>query len=215
MLGLRDYVNKPVSRRAARASGGIDSALTLAVAVERSARRPGSVLFASRRDSRPSTPGRCRGERGGWACSSIRFRSSRSSKPWNVRWRRPSPAAIATSPKRTFSPRARVCCSGRLETSSARCCSRPATSPRCRSARHAVRRHARWLLGAEDLYKTEVYALAAWRNRCVPDGALARQGSHPESVMNKAPTAEHLAESERSGLAARYADLDAMLTRLV
>src|SRR5262249_51284019 len=43
----------------------------------------------------------------------------------------------------------------------------------------------------KDLYKTEVYALAAWRNRCVPEGALGPSGEVvPQNVMTKAPTAE-------------------------
>ena len=35
----------------------------------------------------------------------------------------------------------------------------------------------------KDLYKTEVYALADWRNRCVPEGALGpgRRGRFRES----------------------------------
>ena len=44
----------------------------------------------------------------------------------------------------------------------------------------------------KDIYKTEVYALARWRNEQVADGAL-RPGvaaSIPESSITKAPTAE-------------------------
>ena len=43
----------------------------------------------------------------------------------------------------------------------------------------------------KDLYKTEVYELAAWRNRCVPDGSMApHRDVVPVNVMTKAPTAE-------------------------
>jgi NAD+ synthase len=43
----------------------------------------------------------------------------------------------------------------------------------------------------KDVYKTEVYALARWRNAHVPDGALGPAGRViPESSIVKAPTAE-------------------------
>src|SRR5204862_5491295 len=43
----------------------------------------------------------------------------------------------------------------------------------------------------KDLYKTEVYALAEWRNRCRPAGALGPPGEVvPRNVLTKAPTAE-------------------------
>src|SRR5439155_10456830 len=43
----------------------------------------------------------------------------------------------------------------------------------------------------KDQYKTDVYALAAWRNRCIPEGALGPSGEVvPARVMSKAPTAE-------------------------
>ena len=43
----------------------------------------------------------------------------------------------------------------------------------------------------KDIYKTEVYALARWRNAQVPDeGALAAADVIPESSITKAPTAE-------------------------
>jgi NAD+ synthase len=68
----------------------------------------------------------------------------------------------------------------------------------------------------KDLYKTEVYALAAWRNRCVPDGALGPQGEViPESVMTKAPTAELRPNQKDQDSLPEYADLDAILTGLV
>ena len=45
----------------------------------------------------------------------------------------------------------------------------------------------------KDLYKTEVYALAEWRNRCVPEGALGPSGEVvPRNVLTKAPTAERI-----------------------
>jgi NAD+ synthase len=68
----------------------------------------------------------------------------------------------------------------------------------------------------KDLYKTEVYALAAWRNRCVPDGALGPGVEVvPESVMTKAPTAELRPNQKDQDSLPEYAALDAMLKGLV
>jgi NAD+ synthase len=68
----------------------------------------------------------------------------------------------------------------------------------------------------KDLYKTEVYELAAWRNRCLPDGALGPAGEViPSSVLTKAPTAELRPNQKDQDSLPEYADLDAMLTGLV
>jgi NAD+ synthase len=68
----------------------------------------------------------------------------------------------------------------------------------------------------KDLYKTEVYALAAWRNQCVPDGALGPAGEViPAAVLTKAPTAELRPNQKDQDSLPEYADLDAMLTGLV
>jgi NAD+ synthase len=68
----------------------------------------------------------------------------------------------------------------------------------------------------KDLYKTEVYALAAWRNRCVPEGALGPSGEVvPENVMTKAPTAELRPNQKDQDSLPEYAELDAMLNGLV
>jgi NAD+ synthase len=68
----------------------------------------------------------------------------------------------------------------------------------------------------KDLYKTEVYALAAWRNRCVPEGGLGPSGEViPEAVMTKAPTAELRPNQTDQDSLPEYADLDAMLTGLI
>ncbi|MFQ5534396.1 MAG: NAD+ synthase [Sphingomonadales bacterium] len=43
----------------------------------------------------------------------------------------------------------------------------------------------------KDVYKTTVYELADWRNRNLPEGALGPQGPViPENILTKAPTAE-------------------------
>jgi NAD+ synthase len=68
----------------------------------------------------------------------------------------------------------------------------------------------------KDQYKTQVYRLAAWRNRCVPEGALGPAGEVvPERVMTKAPTAELRPNQRDQDSLPEYADLDAMLHGLV
>jgi NAD+ synthase len=68
----------------------------------------------------------------------------------------------------------------------------------------------------KDLYKTEVYRLAAWRNRCVPEGALGPAGEVvPARVMTKAPTAELRPNQKDQDSLPEYAELDAMLHGLV
>jgi NAD+ synthase len=68
----------------------------------------------------------------------------------------------------------------------------------------------------KDLYKTEVYALAAWRNTCVPEGGLGPAGEViPQSVMTKPPTAELRPNQTDQDSLPPYAELDAILTRLV
>src|SRR5439155_10049030 len=64
----------------------------------------------------------------------------------------------------------------------------------------------------KDLYKTEVYALAEWRNVCVPDGALGSAGEViPASVMTKAPTAELRPNQRDQDSLPEYVDLHGML----
>jgi NAD+ synthase len=68
----------------------------------------------------------------------------------------------------------------------------------------------------KDLYKTEVYALAEWRNRCVPAGALGPATDVvPPNVLTKAPTAELRADQKDQDTLPEYAELDAMLDGLV
>jgi NAD+ synthase len=68
----------------------------------------------------------------------------------------------------------------------------------------------------KDQYKMQVYRLAAWRNRCVPEGALGPAGEViPPRVMTKAPTAELRPNQTDQDTLPEYADLDAMLHGLV
>jgi NAD+ synthase len=68
----------------------------------------------------------------------------------------------------------------------------------------------------KDLYKTEVYALARWRNEHRPEGAL---GPHavviPERILTKAPTAELRANQTDQDSLPPYDELDDILVSLV
>jgi NAD+ synthase len=68
----------------------------------------------------------------------------------------------------------------------------------------------------KDIYKTEVYALASWRNEHRPPGALGPAGRViPESSITKAPTAELRPNQTDQETLPPYEELDAILTGLV
>jgi NAD+ synthase len=68
----------------------------------------------------------------------------------------------------------------------------------------------------KDVYKTEVYALAAWRNAHHPNGVRGPAGrTIPESSIVKAPTAELRPNQTDQDSLPPYAELDAILTQLV
>ena len=68
----------------------------------------------------------------------------------------------------------------------------------------------------KDVYKTEVYALAHWRNAHHPVGALGPEGLViPESSITKAPTAELRPNQTDQDSLPPYAELDAILTGLI
>jgi NAD+ synthase len=68
----------------------------------------------------------------------------------------------------------------------------------------------------KDIYKTEVYALARWRNEHRPDGAAGPAGRViPESSITKAPTAELRPNQTDQDSLPPYHELDAILTALV
>jgi NAD+ synthase len=68
----------------------------------------------------------------------------------------------------------------------------------------------------KDVYKTEVYALARWRNEHVPVGALGPEGRViPESSIVKAPTAELRPNQTDQDSLPPYDVLDAILNGLV
>jgi NAD+ synthase len=68
----------------------------------------------------------------------------------------------------------------------------------------------------KDIYKTEVYALARWRNQNRPAGAFGPDGrATPESSIAKAPTAELRPNQTDQDSLPPYEELDAILTGLV
>jgi NAD+ synthase len=68
----------------------------------------------------------------------------------------------------------------------------------------------------KDIYKTEVYALAQWRNRNVIDGGLGPRGRViPESSLTKAPTAELRPNQTDQDSLPPYDVLDAILNGLI
>lgn len=68
----------------------------------------------------------------------------------------------------------------------------------------------------KDLYKTEVYRLAHWRNGNVPHGGKGPAGFViPERILTKAPTAELRENQTDQDSLPPYAELDAILTALV
>jgi NAD+ synthase len=68
----------------------------------------------------------------------------------------------------------------------------------------------------KDLYKTQVYALARYRNRARPKGCLGPQGIViPENVLTKAPTAELKPGQRDQDTLPPYEVLDDILTCLV
>jgi NAD+ synthase len=68
----------------------------------------------------------------------------------------------------------------------------------------------------KDIYKTEVYALSRWRNEQRPSGALGPAGRViPESSLVKAPTAELRPNQTDQDSLPPYEELDAILLGLV
>ena len=68
----------------------------------------------------------------------------------------------------------------------------------------------------KDIYKTEVYELAEWRNRQAPEGALGPHGRIiPESSITRAPTAELRPNQTDQDSLPPYNVLDAILRGLV
>jgi NAD+ synthase len=68
----------------------------------------------------------------------------------------------------------------------------------------------------KDLYKTQVFSLSRWRNQNLPEGAHGPQGRvMPERVIDKPPTAELRADQKDEDSLPPYAVLDGILECLV
>jgi len=68
----------------------------------------------------------------------------------------------------------------------------------------------------KDLYKMQVYALAAWRNKHVPPGALGSSGEViPQNIIDKAPSAELRPNQTDQDSLPPYPVLDDILESLV
>ena len=68
----------------------------------------------------------------------------------------------------------------------------------------------------KDVYKTQVYKLSRWRNQVRPDGALGPTGRViPERILTKAPTAELRPDQKDQDSLPPYDDLDDMLACLI
>jgi NAD+ synthase len=68
----------------------------------------------------------------------------------------------------------------------------------------------------KDVYKTTIFALCRWRNQALPEGARGPAGRvMPERVITKAPTAELRPDQRDEDDLPRYATLDAILECLI
>jgi NAD+ synthase len=67
----------------------------------------------------------------------------------------------------------------------------------------------------KDVYKTKVFELSHWRNNNLPDGALGPAGMVvPENIITKPPTAELKPDQKDEDTLPPYDQLDAILTGL-
>ena len=68
----------------------------------------------------------------------------------------------------------------------------------------------------KDVYKTTVFELCAWRNQHLPDGAMGRKGRViPERILTKPPSAELKPDQKDSDSLPPYPVLDAILRGLI
>src|ERR1700744_3066074 len=218
MLGLRDYVNKNrFPGLVLGLSGGIDSALSAAVAVDaRGAGRVRSVMLPSRYTSRESledadacarllgTPYETIGiERAVAAMGetlSPAFAGTKSdTAEENIQSRLRGLILMALSNK--FGPM--VLTTGNKSEMSVGY----ATLYGDMCGGYNV---------LKDIYKTEVFALSRWRNQFSPEGALGPQGRViPERIIDKPPTAELRANQTDQDSLPPYEILDGILECLV
>jgi NAD+ synthase len=218
MLGLRDYVNKNrFPGVVLNLSGGIDSALSAAVATDAlGAARVRCVMQPSRYTSRESLED-------AEACAKL------LGVTYEVIPIEGTVEAFAASLKSTFDGRA-------IDTTEENIQSRiravvvMAISNKFGPMVLTTGNKSEMSVGyatlygdmcggynvLKDIYKTEVFALARWRNQCVPKNALGPKGRvMPERIIEKPPSAELRANQKDEDSLPPYDILDGILECLV
>jgi NAD+ synthase len=218
MLGLRDYVRKNGFRGIVLGlSGGIDSALTVAVAVDAlGADRVRGVRLPSRFTSDASS----RDAADSAAALGIRLDTLPIEQPV---------AALEAVLAPVFGDRPRDVTEENLQAR-ARAVLLMALSNKFGELLVTTGNKSEMSVGyatlygdmcggysvLKDVYKTEVYALARWRNAQLPDGALGPAGRViPDSSLTKAPTAELRPNQTDQDTLPPYEVLDAILNGLI
>ena len=210
VLGMRDYVEKNGFRGVVLGlSGGVDSALTLAIAVDAlGPKRVHAVMMPSRYTSQMSIEDAAEEARR----LGVRF-DTLSIEPHVRDGARDAGRRVRGTARRRDRgehPGAlpRHAADGDLEQDSARCCSRPATRARWPSATR--RCTATWPAASHrsrTARKTLVYQLAAYRNRV--------EAVIPERVITRAPTAELRPNQKDSDSLPPYDVLDPILEAFI
>lgn len=218
MLGLRDYVRKNGFRGVVLGlSGGIDSALTAAVAVDAlGGERVRGVRLPSRFTSQASLDDATE------SAGALGMRLETISIEAPVQ-------AVETALAPLFSGRARDVTEENLQAR-ARGIVLMAMSNKFGELLVTTGNKSEMSVGyatlygdmcggysvLKDVYKTEVYALSRWRNEHVPEGALGPAGQViPTSSLTKAPTAELRPNQTDQDSLPPYDTLDAILGELV
>jgi NAD+ synthase len=218
VLGLRDYVRKNSFRGIVLGmSGGIDSALTAAVAVDavgpgqvRGVRLPSKFTSASSQDDADESAGAL-----GMALETLPIQGSVE--------------ALEGALAPLFAGRARDVSEENLQAR-ARGVLLMALSNKFGELLVTTGNKSELSVGyatlygdmcggyavLKDIYKTDVYALSRWRNSQAPPGALGPAGRViPESSLVKAPTAELRPNQTDQDSLPPYDELDAILRGLV
>ncbi|HWC62902.1 MAG TPA: NAD+ synthase, partial [Rhizomicrobium sp.] len=218
MLGLRDYVNKNRFPGVVLGlSGGIDSALSAAVAVDAlGAKRVRCVMLPSRYTSRESLEDADRCARAlGVGYETIEIERAVAAMGETL-----SPAFAGRSPdiaEENIQSRLRGMILMALSNKFG-----PMVLTTGNKSEMSVGYATLYgdMCGGynvlKDIYKTEIFALARWRNQFSPEGALGPRGRViPERIIEKPPTAELRANQTDQDSLPPYDVLDGILECLV
>ena len=218
VLGLKDYVNKNrFPGVVIGLSGGIDSALSAAVAVDAlGAARVRCVMMPSRFTSQTV----CRTPKRWpifWASPTTMSPSNRRCAPSPMCWGRSSSAAPPDVTEENIQARIRGLILMAISNKFG-----PMVLTTGNKSEMSVGYATLYgdMAGGynvlKDLYKTQVFALSRWRNQFAPKGALGPKGRvMPDRVIDKPPTAELRANQKDEDLLPPYAVLDGILECLV